>query len=56
MIQVDEGVIKDREVAGEGEEVGEQEGKGEAVGPEGGAEQGEGLKEEEQVHPLHVLY
>ena len=40
-------------VAGEGEEVREQEDKGEA---EGEAERGEGLKEEEQVHPLHVLY
>ena len=49
MIQVEEGLVKGREVAGEGEEVREQEDKGEA-------EQGEGLKEEEQVHPLHVLY
>ena len=53
MIQVEEGLVKGREVAGEGEEVREQEDKGEA---EGEAEQGEGLKEEEQVHPLHVLY
>ena len=55
MIQVDKGVAKGRKVAGEGEEVGEQGGKGE-VGCEGEAEQGEGLKEEEQVHLLHVLY
>lgn len=55
MIQVDEGVTKGKEVAGEGEEVGEQEGQGE-VEREGEAEQGEGLKEKEQVHPLHVLY
>ena len=56
MIQVDEGVIKGREVAREGEEVGEQEGEGEKVGRKGEAEQGEALKEEEQAHPLHVLY
>ena len=55
MIQVDEGVTKGKEVAGEGEEVAEQEGEGE-VGREGEAEQGEGLKEQEQMHPLHVLY
>ena len=36
--------------------MGVQEGEGEEVGREGEAEQGEGLKEEEQVHPLHVLY
>ena len=48
MIQ-DEGVTKGRKVAGEGEEVREQEGEGEV-------EQGEGLKEKEQACPLHVLY
>lgn len=56
MIQVDEGVTKGREVAGEGEEVWEQEGEGEEVGREGEAEQEEGLKGKEQPHPLHVLY
>ena len=53
MIQVEEGLVKGKEVAGEGEEVREQEDEGEA---EGEAERGEGLKEEEQVHPFHVLY
>ena len=52
MIQVDEGVTKGKELAGEREEVG---GKRE-VGREGEAEQGEGLKEKEQAHFLHVLY
>ena len=49
MIQVEEGLVKGKEVAGEGEEVREQEDEGEA-------EWGEGLKEEEQVHPFHVLF